>query len=456
MVAAPTYRARARALLSLGLPLIGGHLGQYAIHATDTLMLGWYDVTALAAGVLGQTLFFLSFLLGAGFAWAVMPMVAAAGAEGGDESTIRRVTRMGLWLSTLYAAVAIPVLLQAEAIFLLLGQPADVSALAGDYLDIAAWGLWPALLMTVLRSYLSALERAQVVLWITLGAAAVNVGVNWVFIFGNLGAPELGIRGAAWASNTVQVVWFGAMALYAARAFAGHALFARMWRPDRAAFVQVFRLGWPIGLTNLAEVGMFSATAVMVGWLGAVPLAAHGIAIQIASATFMVHLGLSNAATIRAGRAFGQRDAAGLGREARLAVAVSGLFAALTVAVFLAVPERLIGLFLDPADPARPEIMALGVPLMAMAALFQLMDAGQVMALGLLRGVQDTRVPMIHATISYWAVGMPASYLFGFVMGWGAVGVWAGLVVGLTCAAALLSHRFWSRALPGTATPVAT
>jgi MATE family multidrug resistance protein len=185
----------------------------------------------------------------------------------------------------------------------------------------------------------------------------------------------------------------------------------------------------------------------MMGWVGTTALAAHGIAITLASATFMFHLGLSNAATIRAGRAFGRRDERELRDGARAIIALSLVLALLTVAVFLAVPEPLVRLFLDPTDPAAPGIVALGVTLLALAALFQLADGAQVMALGLLRGVQDTRVPMIYAGLSYWAVGIPASYVLGFPMGWGATGIWAGLVLGLVLAGVLLMVRFWTRSV---------
>ena len=451
-IPAATPGRHAASLLTLGLPLIGGHLAQFAIGATDTLMLGWYGVTELAAGVLGHSFFFVFFIMGSGFAWAVMPMVAAeseGGADGrGNVDQIRRVTRMGLWLSMLFAAACLPAMIFSEPILLALGQTDEVADLAAQYLRIAGWAVFPALGVMVLRSYLAALERTQGVLWTTLAGVVVNAGANWLLIFGNLGFPEMGVQGAAVASVTVNVVMLAGLALYVTRVFPGHHLFARLWRPDWQAFGQVFRLGWPIGLTALAEVGMFSATAVMVGWLGAVPLAAHGIAVQISTATFMVHMGLSNAATIRAGKALGRGDAPALARGAWVAVAMSLGFAATTVVLFLTFPEPLVSLFLGEDEPARAEIVALGVTLLVLAAAFQTVDGAQVMIIGLLRGVQDTRVPMVIAAVSYWGIGMPACYVFGFGLGFGAAGVWAGLVLGLAAAAALLAWRFWGATLP--------
>ncbi|MGZ2258660.1 MATE family efflux transporter [Roseobacter sp. A03A-229] len=441
-----TYPEHGRAILTLGLPLIGGHLAQTAIGVTDTVMLGWYGVEALAAVTLGTTVFFVLFIFGSGFAWAVMPMVASLHAEG-DEVGLRRTTRMGLWLSAGFAVLALPALIWSEPILLALGQKEVLAARAGAYLRVAGFGIVPALLVMVLKSYLAALERTQVVLWITVLSALVNALANYAFIFGNWGAPELGITGAALASVATHVVALVGIVIYARRVLPEHALFQRLWRPDWQMLARVFRLGWPIGLTSLSEVGLFAASALMMGWLGTVPLAAHGIAIQLASVTFMVHVGLSNAATIRAGNAYGRHDPPHMKKGALVVTGMSLAMAAATIALFLLLPEPLLSLFMEKDEPQRVQILAIGTGLLAMAALFQLVDGAQVIALGLLRGVQDTRVPMIFAAVSYWGVGLPCSYLFGFVFGLEGIGVWLGLVVGLGLAGLLLSVRFWGVAL---------
>jgi MATE family multidrug resistance protein len=444
-----SLRAHAQATLALGLPLVGSHLAQMMLHVTDTVMLGWYGVTELASVVLGASLFFIVFILGAGFAQAVMPMVAQAlGRE--DETQVRRCARMGLWLSILFGAACYPVFWWAERILLALGQAADVSLLAQDYLRIAGLGMIPALLVMTLKSYLSALGRTQVVLWITLAAVALNVGLNWILIFGNAGAPELGVRGAAVASVVVQGASFVGLAIYAhlvpeLRRFV---LFQRFWRPDWQAFGQVFRLGWPIGLTGLAEGSLFKASALMMGWIGTMELAAHGIALEVTALAFMVHLGLSNAATIRIGRAAGMGDSRHLRDAAKVAMGLSFLFGLSMVVLFLTLPAPIVSLFLDRNDPQAEAIIAFGTLLLALSALFQMVDAAQVMALGFLRGIQDTKVPMWLASISYWLVGIPVSYLLAFPFGLGGAGLWLGLTVGLTVAAALLMARFWRRLPP--------
>jgi MATE family multidrug resistance protein len=436
-----------RATLALGLPLIGSHLAQVALHVTDTIMVGWYGVVELAAVVLGSTSFFIVFVVGAGFANAVMPLVAAAAAQG-DAQRVRRATRMGMWLSIAYGLALYPVFFFAEPIFRALGQAEDVSHLAGDYLAIAGTGMLPALLIMALKSHLAGLSRTQVVLWVTVAGVFLNAGLNWMLIFGRWGAPEMGVEGAAVASVVTQAATLLALAIYAGvgPVLRDYRLWQRFWRPDPEVMARVFRLGWPIGLTSLAEGGLFQATAIMMGWIGTVQLAAHGIALEVTSVTFMVHLGLSNAATVRAGHAFGARDIGALKDGARVAIVLSLVFALMTVAIFLAVPRPIIALFTDLSKPEAEHILAFGALLLAYAALFQVADGVQVMGLGLLRGVQDTRVPMAIAIFGYWAIGMPAAYGLAFPAGLGGPGLWLGLCVGLTVTGSLLMWRFWARA----------
>ena len=443
-----TYPEHMRAIVKLGLPLTLSNLAQFAIHMTDTIMLGWYDVTALAAATIATSLFFVTFIVGAGFGFAVTPLVAEA-AEAQDDRQVRRVTRMAIWLSVIYGALLTLPFLFAEPILLAIGQTPEVAAAGQTYLTIAVWGMIPALIVMVLKSFLAALELTAVILWVTVGAAVLNAGVNWVLIFGNLGFPELGLRGAAIASILMQVVSVLALGVYALRKLPQYELLRNVLTPDPEIMARVFRLGLPIGLTSLAEGGLFTASAIMMGWLGELPLAAHGIVLQLAGLTFMVHVGLSQAATVRAGRALGRRDPVSLRRGGIAAMGLSGLMVAFTIALFLGAPGLLVSGFVDPADPQRGAILALGAQLLAVAALFQLVDAGQVMALGLLRGVQDTAVPMVMASVSYWLIGLPAGYLLGFSFGIGPVGIWLGLVVGLTVAAVLLNGRFWLRRAHG-------
>ncbi len=437
-----SYNAHARAILVLGLPLIGSQIAQFAIHMTDTLMLGWYDVEALAAVTLAGSYWFILFITGAGFGFAVSPMVATAQAQG-NSTKVRRITRMGIYASMAYAVAMLPLMYWSAPIFTALGQEPSISRIAQTYLRIAGWGMPPALMVMVLKNYLAAMERTRALLLVTLMAVVVNAAINYALIFGHFGAPELGVRGAAIGSVITNGLSALALAVYAVRTFPEHSLFARFWRIDGEALREIVHLGWPIGLTNFAETGLFTASAIMVGWLGTQQLAAHGIALQATAMAFMVHVGLANAATVRAGTAFGRKDVTGLRDGARVVITLSLGFALVVIAIFLLFPEQIVGAFLSPDDPERAQIIAIGRNLLAVAALFQLADATQVMALALLRGVMDTKVPMIIAAVAYWPLGMSAGYLLGFVLGFGAVGVWLGLVVGLGVAGILMMWRFW-------------
>lgn len=436
--------AQARALWALGLPLVGSHIAQALIGVTDTVMMGWYDVTGLAALSVANPVFYIIFIFGSGFAWAVAPMVASALGEG-DERQVRRLTRMGLWLSLGFGFALTPVFFFFEPIMLAIGQEPEVARQAGLYMPLLGIGLIPALLTQVLKGYLSALELTRAILVAVIGAALMNALVNYALIFGNLGAPELGIVGAGIASLASHLVTFLILIAYALRKTPEHALLQNFHRPDPEALRAVFRLGVPIGLTLLAETGLFAASSVMMGWLGTIPLAAHGIALQITSLSFMVPLGLSQAVTVRIGRAWGRRDPVALRDAALAGMVLAGATAFVVIATFLTIPSLLVGLFVDPTDPARPEILAVGTTLLMLAALFQLVDIGQVLALGMLRGVQDTRVPMMLAIFSYWGVGMPVAYLLGFTFALGGAGVWLGLSAGLALACIGMQIRFWRR-----------
>ena len=446
MIAKQSHTAHAGALLALGLPLVGSHIAQMALHVVDTVVLGWYGVTELAAVVLGGSCFFVVFVLGGGFAQAVMPMVAQALGRG-DETEVRRATRMGMWLSILFGVLIYPLFWFSEPILLAAGQKPEVAALAGDFLRLAGLGMIPALLVMVLKSYLAALERTQVVLWVTVSAVGLNAALCYPLVFGRWGLPEMGVVGSALATLIIQVLSLVAIALYAAGlpSLRRFHLFQRFWRPDWHAMGQVFRLGAPIGLTGLAESGLFQATALMMGWIGTVELAAHGIAMQVTAIGFMVHVGLSNAATVRTGRFAGAGEWGDLRRGAGMAIAISAVVGVAQIALYLSFAEPIVGLFIDRSSAEAPLILAFGGVLLIYAAAFQMMDAAQVLALGLLRGVQDTAVPMGIAAVAYWLIGVPAAWYLAFRADWGGPGLWMGLVIGLFCAASALMWRFWSR-----------
>lgn len=441
--AAMGWFGHVRATLVLGLPLVGSQLGLMLINTTDTVMLGWYSVDTLAASVLATPIFFTVMIFGAGFSQAVMPMAAQAEGEG-DRRGVRRSVRMGLWVAIGYSALVMLPLWYTEPILLLLGQKPRIAELAGEYMRIAQWAMFPTLLAQALRAFLSALERPTAVFWSTMIGAGLNAALNWVFIFGNLGAPELGIAGAAIASLGTTILTFLVLAIHVTRNShaAQYEIFARFWRPDWQAVGDVLRIGLPISVTILAEVGMFVFSSIFMGWVSVVALAAHGIAMQLTSIAFMVPLGMAQAATVRVGRAYGRRDPVGLNRAAAAVMGICLLTGSVGALVFWLAPAPLVSLFLDRRSPEAAEVVAYAVPLLLIAAMFQLFDNAQAIGAGLLRGLKDTRVPMWLAIVSYWAIGMPAAYVLGFAAGWGGTGVWTGLALGLGFAALALNARF--------------
>ena len=429
--------------LGLALPVIGSNLTQSLKHLTDAVMLGWYGIDELAGGVLGATLFTVTFIVGSGCAMATLPL--AASAEGSGQTwRVRRVIRMGLWLSIIFGMLALWPLWQTEEFLLILDQEPSTAALAGDYMQIAVWGLLPALGIMALKSFFMALVRPQIVLWSTLAGALFNIIANYALIFGNWGFPELGIQGAAVATVVSQSMAMAIMLMFlrVKPAFRQYALFSNFLKPDWPVFVEVFKLGWPISATLVAETGFFAITAVMMGWIDTESLAAHGIVLEIAAVMFMIYLGLANAGTVMVGRAFGTMDRDGIILASRAVIILCVVAVAGTMLIFVSIPETLVGAFLDSDSGNIDRVVEIGVTLMYIAAIFQIGDALQVVALGLLRGLKDTQFPMIVAAISYAVIGVPASYLLGFTFGGEGAGVWFGFVIGLSCAAALLLVRF--------------
>jgi MATE family multidrug resistance protein len=440
------WLSHGRATVVLAVPLIGTQLAQMALNVTDTVMVGWLGATELAAAVLGTQIFFIVYIFGSGFAVAVMPVAAAA--EGrGDARQVRRSVRMSLWVVGLYSLVAMPFLWHTEAFLLILDQDPRVAALAGAYVRVAQWSMLPALILAALRSYLAVVDRAYVALAVIIIGGLINGALNYALIFGHFGMPALGIVGAAVATLVTQIVMALLVVFYSgvAPSLRRHDLLARFWRPDWPDFRDILRLGWPISATIIAEVGLFSAASIMMGWLGAVTLAAHGIALQITSVAFMLPLGLASAATVRVGLHHGRGDRAGVGRAGFMAMMIATAIAVCSAFLFWTMPDRLIGLYLDRHNANAAAVLATARPFLFVAACFQIVDSLQAIGSGMLRGLKDTRVPMIIALVSYWMIGMPAAYLLGFPAGFGGVGIWWGLALGLAAAAILMNRRFIRR-----------
>lgn len=440
------WGAELRATFALAWPLVIAQLAQNALTTTDVIMLGWLGPTYLAAGTLATTFLMPFFLLGVGIVGAVAPLVAQArGAR--DIKAVRRVVRQGLWAAILLAALMIPLLLQIRPIFALLGQDPAATIMAEQFIQIGVWMLFPALSIIALRSLLSAFDATRIILVITVSGVLFNAAANYVLIFGHFGFPRLELRGSAIATVLTNLLMFALMLAYVLRhrRFRRFYVLMRFWKPDWPRFREIFRIGIPIGLTVLAEVGLFTAAALLMGRLGTDEVAAHAIALQSASMAFMVPLGLGIAATVRVGRAYGRSDPEGIHKAGWTAFALGTGFMALSCVVFLTMGPVIVSWFLDPRAPENANALALAASFLMVAGVFQLADGAQVVAAHALRGLSDTKIPMLLAILGYWMVGLPIAYLLGFVLGWRGTGIWMGLAAGLAFVAVVLVARFAMR-----------
>ncbi len=436
-----------RAMLALGWPLILTNLAQIAITTTDAMMLGWLGAETLAAGTLGANLFFVCFVPGLGIAMAASPMLAQALGRG--RHTVRdgrRTVRQGLWASLLLSLLAWLVLWRAETLLLLLGQDATLAAQAQIYVRGLQWSLLPALWFMVLRSFIAAHERPRAGLVVTVAGVAVNALLVWVLAFGRLGAPPLGLAGAGIASSLAHAFMFLALLGFVLidRRFRRHYLLGYLWRPDWPKFRELMRIGLPMSVQLAFEVTVFNGAAFLMGLLGTAALAAHSIALQCASVTFMVALGLSQAATIRVGLAAGRGDRVGVGTAGWVALALGCAFMTTSAIVFIGAPEMIVGWFLDDSGPTAQAVLALASSYLAIAGVFQIADGAQAVGAGALRGLKDTRVPMAFAGLGYWGIGLPFGAALAFIGGFGGHGIWLGLAVGLGVVALMMVAR-WTR-----------
>lgn len=446
MTSQTPWRVEARALILLALPMIAGNIAWSAIAASDLLLLGRRGAESVAAGALAINLFHAFLIFGMGLVTAASPLIASErGRRRHSVRDVRRTVHQTLRAALFFVIPAWILLWQCEAIMRALGQQPDLARGAGDLMRGLQWALLPFLGFTTLRNFIAALERPVWGLFIMLAAIPINIAAGWALIFGHLGLPALGLFGAGLASSlSSSFLFLGLLAVILIdRRFRRYRLMGRFWSRDRERHRQVWALGLPIAVTLGFETTVFNASAFLMGLIGRDSLAAHAVAIQIAALVFMVPMGIGQAATVRVGIAYGRADWAGVGRAGWLALGIGTGFACCAAALLILAPRLLVSAFLDLSDPANARTAALAVSFLAVAALFQLADAAQAVGAGVLRGVQDTRVPMIFALIGYWVVGIGVGTLLAFPGGMAGVGIWLGLASGLSAAALLLVAR-WS------------
>ncbi|UFN48756.1 MATE family efflux transporter [Roseomonas sp. OT10] len=446
--AAAGWRAEAGAMLALAWPLALTNLAQIALTATDTAFLGRHSTAALAAVTIGAALWWALLAPAFGIAFAAAAMLAQEHGRGGRgrvrrmRRTVRAALQGGL-LACLPSALAI---WHAEPVLLALGQDPALAALAQDYLRAMIWGLPGFLAFLVLRGFLAALERPRPALAVSLLAIGLNAALGWALIFGHAGLPALGVAGAGQASAASELFMAAALAALCARdrRLRRYRLAGRLWRWDGARLAELARLGAPITVQMALEIGMFGAVGLLMGQLGAAAVAAHAVALQLSGLSFMVPLGVGQAATARVGAAAGAGRPVALRRAGWIAIGLGAGFMALAALAMLLLPGRLAGLFLRLEGAEGAAVAGLAAQLVMIAGLFQLGDGVQSVAGGALRGLQDTRVPMLFAAGGYWLLGLPLGWALAMPLGLGPPGVWTGLAVGITLVAGLMTWR-WSR-----------
>ncbi len=442
------WRSEIKAMVALAWPMVLTNLGQTAMTATDVMMMGRLGPEVLAGGALGSNLYFMLMIFGLGLMLATSPMMASElGRKRHSVRDIRRTVRQGLWQAVLVSTPIWLLLWHGEALLLAMGQEPELAQKAGLYLHWLQWAVLPFYGYIVLRSFISALERPGWALVIVFAAVAANACFNWMFMFGHFGFPAMGIAGSGLATTLSSTLMFIGMVVVVLveRQFRRYHLLGRFWRSDWPRFRGLLRLGLPIAGILAFEVTIFNAAALLMGLIGAEQLAAHAIALQIASVTFMVPLGLNQAVTVRVGLAYGARDREGVSRAGWTAYVLGVSFMALMALVMVLWPRTLISAFVDLADPANARVVALAVSFLAFAALFQIFDGAQAVASGMLRGLHDTTVPMIYAAIGYWGIGLPLGVLLAFPLAFEGIGIWIGLSCGLASVAVLLLVRWLRR-----------
>ena len=444
--------AEFRATLALAVPLAAANLLQMLVHAIDVIFVARLGDASLAAASLGVAIFGLLVWTGAGLVGASAPLIAAElGRRKHAVREVRRTVRMALWLSALVALIFMGVCAAGGPIMRATGQAPETTEHAASFLLILMWGMFPMIAASVLRVFVSALGRPTIATAITFLALGVNALGNWTLVFGNLGMPALGLHGSALSSVITSCMMLIAyvVIIQSDRRLRRYHLFGNWWRTEWSRFFEMLRIGAPISLTILAEAGLFTGAAFLMGRIGETELAGHTIALQVAALAFQIPFGVAQAATIRVGLAYGARDHRGIALAGHASLALGIGFMGVTALSMWLFPSLVLSIYVDVDAARNAALVGFAMQFLVVAAAFQLFDGAQAVAAGVLRGLQDTRTPMIIAICGYWIAGYGTAIYLGFWTPLAGVGVWIGLAVGLVVVAALLLMRWRMRARLG-------
>ncbi len=433
---------------SLAWPLILTNVTMVLINATDVFLLARLGPEALAASAMGSGIVIAMMLFGIGLVTAASPMMASQiGRMPHSVRDVRRTFRQSLWAAV---AITIPIwilLWFSTPILLAAGQPERLARDTGLFIQALQWEILPALCVVALRSFMSVLELPRWTLVAGIAAVLVNAVVNWALIFGHFGLPPLGLWGAGIGSSVTSLFQFLFLAsvTFMHPRFRRYQIFGRFWRSDWPRFRQLWRIGFPIALHLGFEASVFAAAVILMGYISTTAVAAHAVAIQIASMTFMVPMGIGQAATVRVGIGYGRRDDDAVTRAGWAAFLLGVGFMTAMAMVIWAMPRTLAMIFIDPGIAGNAIVLDMAVSFLGIAAIFQIVDGAQVVGGGMLRGLHDTKWPMLFAAFGYWVVGIGVGAALAFWGGWGGVGVWIGLATGLAIVAGLILARWVMR-----------
>ena len=431
-------REQVKTTFLLAYPVMLSQLGQVAVGVADSMMVGRLGALELAASSLANSIFFVILMFGIGISMGLTPLVSKSFGKGKIHQ-ISRLFSNSLLINFLTSLVLFGIVLLFSQNLSILNQPKEVEVLALPFLLIITASLLPLMVFQTFKQLVEGLSQTKQAMFITIAANLVNVFLNWLFIWGNWGFPELGFLGAAWAtliSRILMMVLMGAYVLYSKR-YADFGLRIFRFKPNWTLCKRVLKIGIPTGFQFIFEVSAFSAAAIMMGWIGVNALAGHQIALNLASISYMMATGLATAGMIRVSHYIGKKDYKGMREAGMVAFGMVATFMFVCALLFFLLRFFLPTLYID-----DPQVISLAASLLVLAGLFQLSDGIQVVGLGVLRGLEDVKVPTIVTFLAYWGLGLPLGYLLAFKMGFAEKGIWIGLLIGLTLTAGMLLYRF--------------
>jgi MATE family multidrug resistance protein len=433
-----SYQQHFKKTINLAFPVVLSQVGHVTVGMVDSIMVGRIGSEALAASSFANSIVMVFMMFGIGMSYGITPLVAQADGEG-DTTKISRLLRHGILLCGATSVILFLLGFSLSFAFGSFAQPEAVISMGTPYFYVILASLIPLMIFQNSRQFLEGLSITKPTMYISVGANLLNVLLNYLLIYGKFGFPELGLIGAGWGTLISRLFMAFGLLVYIGKSKRTEIFKSglKIFSISAAYFKPMLKIGLPSGAQFVFEVGAFSVAALMMGQLGVVPLAAHQIAISLVSLSYMVATGIAAASTVRIGNQIGKRDGLNLQRAGNTSFIISLIFMAFCSMIFIIFNKFFPTLYVD-----DPELIQIAGSLIIVASFFQLSDGAQVVGLGALRGMTDVKIPTIITLIAYWVLGIPASYLFGFVLEMGPEGVWYGLLVGLTASAIALFVRF--------------